>query len=92
MATLPRVVLVDDHGLFRAGVRADLSVTSTGAGLPEAALALLIQGTTAWHLYRTSARLAEGESVVVQSAAGGTGSPPATGSASAAASQRRPSS
>jgi NADPH:quinone reductase len=40
----------------------------------EAALALLIQGTTAWHLYRTSARLREGESVVVQSAAGGTGS------------------
>ena len=40
----------------------------------EAALALLIQGTTAWHLYRTAARLTEGESVVVQSAAGGTGS------------------
>jgi NADPH:quinone reductase len=40
----------------------------------EAALALLIQGTTAWHLYRTSARLSEGESVVVHSAAGGTGS------------------
>ena len=40
----------------------------------EAALALLIQGTTAWHLYRTAARLREGESVAVQSAAGGTGS------------------
>ena len=40
----------------------------------ESALALLIQGTTAWHLCRTSARLAEGESVVVHSAAGGTGS------------------
>jgi NADPH2:quinone reductase len=40
----------------------------------EAALALLIQGTTAWHLYRTVARLRAGESVVVQSAAGGTGS------------------
>jgi NADPH2:quinone reductase len=40
----------------------------------EAALALLIQGTTAWHLHRTVARLREGESVVVQSAAGGTGS------------------
>jgi NADPH2:quinone reductase len=38
------------------------------------ALALLIQGTTAWHLYRTSARLAPGESVVVGSAAGGVGS------------------
>ncbi len=39
----------------------------------EAALALLIQGLTAWHLLRTSARLAEGESVVVHSAAGGVG-------------------
>jgi NADPH:quinone reductase len=39
-----------------------------------AALALLIQGLTAWHLYRTSAKLAEGESVVVHAAAGGVGS------------------
>ena len=38
------------------------------------ALALLIQGLTAWHLYRTSARMAEGESVVVHAAAGGVGS------------------
>jgi NADPH:quinone reductase len=39
-----------------------------------AALALLIQGLTAWHLYRTSAKLAPGESVVVHAAAGGVGS------------------
>jgi NADPH:quinone reductase len=39
-----------------------------------AALALVIQGLTAWHLYRTSAKLAEGESVVVISGAGGVGS------------------
>jgi NADPH2:quinone reductase len=38
------------------------------------ALALLVQGVTAWHLYRTSARMAEGESVVVHAAAGGVGS------------------
>jgi NADPH2:quinone reductase len=38
------------------------------------ALALLIQGLTAWHLWRTSAHLVEGESVVVHSAAGGVGS------------------
>jgi NADPH2:quinone reductase len=38
------------------------------------ALALLIQGTTAWHLLRSAARLAEGESVVIHSAAGGVGS------------------
>ncbi len=40
----------------------------------EVALALLVQGLTAWHLYRTSAKLAEGESVVVVSGAGGVGS------------------
>lgn len=39
-----------------------------------AALALLIQGLTAWHLFRTSAKLAQGESVVVISGAGGVGS------------------
>jgi NADPH:quinone reductase len=38
------------------------------------ALALLIQGLTAWHLYRTCARILPGESVVVHSAAGGVGS------------------
>jgi NADPH2:quinone reductase len=39
-----------------------------------AALAMIVQGTTAWHLYRTSGRVAEGESVVVHGAAGGVGS------------------
>jgi NADPH:quinone reductase len=39
-----------------------------------AALALIVQGLTAWHLYRTAARVGEGESVVVHSAAGGVGS------------------
>src|SRR3954469_8588582 len=38
------------------------------------ALALLIQGLTAWHLYKTCARVARGESVVVISGAGGVGS------------------
>jgi NADPH2:quinone reductase len=40
----------------------------------ELALALLIQGLTAWHLYRTCARVQDGESVVVISGAGGVGS------------------
>ena len=40
----------------------------------SAALALVLQGTTAWHLLRTSAHLAAGETVVVHSAAGGVGS------------------
>ena len=38
------------------------------------ALALLIQGLTAWHLYRTSAHLREGETAVVHAGAGGVGS------------------
>jgi NADPH2:quinone reductase len=38
-----------------------------------AALALIVQGTTAWHLLKTSAHLREGESVVVHAAAGGVG-------------------
>ena len=37
------------------------------------ALALVLQGLTAWHLLRTSAKLSEGESVVVHAAAGGVG-------------------
>jgi NADPH:quinone reductase len=40
----------------------------------DTALALLIQGLTAWHLYRTSARLQPGETVVVVGGAGGVGS------------------
>ena len=38
------------------------------------ALALLIQGLTAFHLYRTSAQIRPGETVVVHAAAGGVGS------------------
>jgi NADPH:quinone reductase len=38
------------------------------------ALALIIQGLTAWHLYRTSGRVGPGESVVVVAGAGGVGS------------------
>jgi NADPH2:quinone reductase len=46
--------------------------------LPDAiddgtALALVVQGTTAWHLYRTAGSVAQGESVVVHAAAGGVG-------------------
>jgi NADPH2:quinone reductase len=38
------------------------------------ALALLLQGLTAWHLLKTCAHTQEGESVVVHAAAGGVGS------------------
>lgn len=40
----------------------------------ETALALVVQGLTAWHLYSTSAQLRPGESVVVHAGAGGVGS------------------
>ena len=40
----------------------------------ETALALVLQGLTAWHLYRTFAKIAPGETVVVHAAAGGVGS------------------
>jgi NADPH2:quinone reductase len=48
-------------------------------GIPDGiddgtALALVVQGTTAWHLHRTAGRVAAGESVVVHGAAGGVGS------------------
>jgi NADPH:quinone reductase len=39
-----------------------------------AALALLLQGLTAWHMYTTCAHVQPGESVVVHAAAGGVGS------------------
>jgi NADPH2:quinone reductase len=38
------------------------------------AVALLVQGLTAWHLHRTAAQLRPGDGVVVHGAAGGTGS------------------
>lgn len=67
--------------LLRTGGYAEYAVApaSRAFRIPDGvsdddALALLIQGLTAWHLWRTSAHLAEGESVVVHSAAGGVGS------------------
>ena len=67
--------------LLRSGGYAEYAVAheATVFPIPEgvddgAALALIIQGLTAWHLFRTSAKLQEGESVVVISGAGGVGS------------------
>jgi NADPH:quinone reductase len=40
----------------------------------DEALAVVLQGATAWHLLRTSAHLADGETVVVIAGAGGVGS------------------
>jgi NADPH:quinone reductase len=68
-------------GMVATGGYAEYAVVPAVAAfdIPDAvsdgqALALLIQGLTAWHVYRTSAHLAAGESVVVHAAAGGVGS------------------
>ena len=67
--------------LLRSGGYAEYAVANEATVFPipdgvddGTALALIIQGLTAWHLFRTSAKLAEGESVVVISGAGGVGS------------------
>ncbi|QEC47160.1 NADPH:quinone oxidoreductase family protein [Baekduia soli] len=71
-----RVVALCGHGGYAeyVAVAAD-RVFAIPDGLDDGtALALLLQGLTAWHLYRTCARLAPGESVLVVSGAGGVGS------------------
>jgi NADPH2:quinone reductase len=69
------VALVPSGGYAEYAVAHESTVFPIPGGLDDgAALALLIQGLTAWHLYRTSSRLAPGESVVVVSGAGGVGS------------------
>jgi NADPH2:quinone reductase len=71
-----RVVAMTGTGGYAEYVAAPCSqVSAIPDGVDdELALALLIQGLTAWHLYRTCARVQEGESVVVISGAGGVGS------------------
>ena len=69
------VALVPSGGYAEYAVAHESAVHDIPDGLDEgAALALLIQGLTAWHLFRTCAKLAEGESAVVISGAGGVGS------------------
>jgi NADPH2:quinone reductase len=70
------VVAMPHHGGYAEYAVADeQSIFPLPDGLSDhQALALLIQGLTAWHLYRTAAQLRQGETVVVHSAAGGTGS------------------
>jgi NADPH2:quinone reductase len=67
--------------LLRSGGYAEYAVAHQATVFPipdgvddGTALALIIQGLTAWHLFRTSAKLQQGESVVVISGAGGVGS------------------
>ncbi len=69
------VAMLPSGGYAQYAVAPEAAVFPIPDGLDDgAALALLIQGLTAWHLFRTSAKLAEGESVVVISGAGGVGS------------------
>jgi NADPH:quinone reductase len=69
------VAMLPSGGYAEYAVAPEAAVFPLPDGLDDgAALALLIQGLTAWHLFRTSAKLAEGESVVVISGAGGVGS------------------
>ena len=72
----PRVV-----GLLASGGYAERVAATTRLTWPvpegvsdEQALAVVLQGATAWHLLQTSAHLAAGESVVVIAGAGGVGS------------------
>jgi NADPH2:quinone reductase len=67
--------------LLRSGGYAEYAVAHQATVFPipdgvddGTALALIIQGLTAWHLFKTSAKLQPGESVVVISGAGGVGS------------------
>lgn len=70
-----RVVALLPGGGYAERVAAPLATTFD---LPDgvddgAACALVLQGTTAWHILRTSARIQPGETVVVMAAAGGVG-------------------
>jgi NADPH2:quinone reductase len=69
------VALLRSGGYAEYAVAPEATVYPIPDGLDDgAALALLIQGLTAWHLLRTCGRVAAGESVVVISGAGGVGS------------------
>jgi NADPH2:quinone reductase len=71
----PRVVgLLDGGGYAERVVAHDALTWAVPDGVSdEQALAVVLQGATAWHLLRTSAHLAQGESVVVIAGAGGVG-------------------
>jgi len=68
------VALLAGGGYAERAVAHPSVVFPIPAGVSDGeALALVLQGATAWHLLRTSAHLAEGESVVVHAGAGGVG-------------------
>ena len=68
------VSLVRGGGYAERALGAEELTFAVAEGIGDLdALALMLQGTTAWHLLRTSARLVAGETVVVFGAAGGVG-------------------
>jgi NADPH2:quinone reductase len=71
-----RVVgLLDGGGYAEKAVAHDFLTWPVPDGVSdEQALAVVLQGATAWHLLRTSSHMAEGETVVVIAGAGGVGS------------------
>ncbi|MET9595188.1 zinc-binding dehydrogenase [Streptomyces sp. NPDC006516] len=70
-----RVLARVSHGYAEQVTAKESAVLDIPEELDAAqALALMVQGLTAWHLLRSAARLRTGESVVVHSAAGGVGS------------------
>ncbi len=80
------VALLSTGGYAEYAVAPKATTFPIPEGLDDgAALAIVLQGLTAWHLYRTSAKMAEGESVVIHAAAGRRGQPggPARASRSA---------
>ena len=70
-----RVTAITANGGYADRIAvAEGSLVDIPDGVTDAqALALLVQGLTAWHLLRTSTHLREGESVLVHAAAGGVG-------------------
>src|SRR3954447_6308262 len=68
------VALVAGGGYAEKALAFPAAMWEVPDGVSDAqALGLGLQGTTAWHLLRTSAQLRAGESVVVHAAAGGVG-------------------
>jgi NADPH:quinone reductase len=68
------VALLASGGYAERAIAPNLTSFDLPDGVDDGqALALVLQGTTAWHLLRSSAQLREGESVVVHAAAGGVG-------------------
>jgi NADPH2:quinone reductase len=65
------VALLPSGGYAEYAVAPEATVFPTPDGVDDGtALALIIQGLTAWHLFKTSSKLQRGESVVIVSGAG----------------------